>query len=145
MAKTEKRIIDFLWKDRTRHLGMPLSFTKYRLSKDRLFIETGALTVKQDEVQLYRVRDISMKKSLWQRIFGVGTITVNSSDKTMPEIILKNVKDPFEVKEMLNEQVEKVKIQRNVRIGEILENGQSYPDSDGDGIPDDIDEYDDNQ
>ena len=86
-----------------------------------------------------------MKKSLWQRIFGVGTITVNSSDKTMPEITLKNVKHPFDVKEMLNEQVEKVKIQRNVRIGEILENGHSLPDSDGDGIPDEIDEYDDNQ
>jgi hypothetical protein len=145
MAKTEKRKIEFLWKDRTTHLGMPLSFTKYRLSKDRLFIETGALSVKLDEVQLYRVRDISMKKSLWQRIFGVGTITVNSSDKTMPEITLKNVKHPFDVKEMLNEQVEKVKIQRNVRIGEILENGHSLPDSDGDGIPDEIDEYDDNQ
>ena len=145
MAKIEKRVIEFLWKDRTRHLGMPLSFTKYRLSKDRLFIEMGALSVKQDEVQLYRVRDISMKKSLWQRLFGVGTITVNSSDKTMPEVTLKNVKHPFEVKELLNEQVEKVKIQRNVRIGEILENGHPFIDSDGDGIPDEIDNYDDNQ
>ncbi|MBQ6543912.1 MAG: PH domain-containing protein, partial [Clostridia bacterium] len=118
MSKIEKRNIEYLWKDRKRLLGMPLSFTKYRLSKDRLFIETGALNVNQDEIQLYRVRDISMKKSLLQRIFGVGTVTISSSDKTTPEIILKNVKSPFEIKELINEQVEKVKVQRNVRIGE---------------------------
>lgn len=142
MSKIEKRNIEYLWKDRKRLLGMPLSFTKYRLSKDRLFIETGALNVNQDEIQLYRVRDISMKKSLLQRIFGVGTVTISSSDKTTPEIILKNVKSPFEIKELINEQVEKVKVQRNVRIGEIIDNTHGgFPDADGDGIPDDIDDH----
>ena len=38
MAKT---IIDYIWKDRKRFLGMPLSFTRYRLSEDRLFLSVG--------------------------------------------------------------------------------------------------------
>lgn len=48
--------IQYLWKDRKRHLGLPLSFTRYSLSEIRLFCEKGFLNLKCDEVLLYRVR-----------------------------------------------------------------------------------------
>ena len=62
--------IEYLWKDRKRHLGMPLSFTRYQLSEDRLFLSQGFLNIKDDEVLLYRVRDIDTRRNLWQRLFG---------------------------------------------------------------------------
>lgn len=124
--------IECLWKDRKRHLGLPLSFTRYQLSEDRLFVSEGFLNIKDDEVLLYRVRDIDTRRSLWQRIFGVGTVTVMSSDKTMPTLVLKNIKDPLFVKELIHKQVEEMKIQRRVRFGEIM-----TTDADGDGEPDD--------
>lgn len=112
--------LDYLWKDRKRYLGMPLSFTRYSLSEDRLFLSVGFLNIKDDEVLLYRVRDIDTSRSLWQRIFGVGTVTVVSSDKTMPNLALKNIKDPIAVKELIHQQVEEMKIRRRVRFGEIM-------------------------
>ena len=112
--------IECLWKDRKRHLGLPLSFTRYQLSEDRLFVSEGFLNIKDDEVLLYRVRDIDTRRSLWQRLFGVGTVTVISSDKTMPTLVLKNIKDPIFVKELIHKQVEEMKIQRRVRFGEIM-------------------------
>jgi len=112
--------IQLLWKDRKRYLGLPLSFTRYSLSEDRLFVSVGLLNIKDDEVLLYRVRDIDTERTLWQRIFGVGTVTVMSSDKTMPNLVLKNVKDPVFVKELIHKQVEEMKIQRRVRVGEIM-------------------------
>ena len=112
--------IECLWKDRKRHLGLPLSFTRYQLSEDRLFVSEGFLNIKDDEVLLYRVRDIDTRRSLWQRLFGVGTVTVISSDKTMPALVLKNIKDPVLVKELIHKQVEEMKIQRRVRFGEIM-------------------------
>ena len=112
--------IDYIWADRKRILGMPLTFTRYRMSEDRLFLSTGFFTTKDDEILLYRVRDISLTITLWQRIFGVGTVTVMSSDKSMPTLVLKNVKDPISVKEMIHQQVEQVKIERRVRLGEIM-------------------------
>ena len=115
--------IEYIWQDRKRYLGMPISFTRYGLSEDRLFISVGFLNIKDDEVLLYRVRDIDTARTLWQRIFGVGTITVMSSDKTMPTLVLKNIKNPVEVKEMLHAQVEEIKLKRRVRIGEIMGNG----------------------
>ena len=126
----------YLWKDRKRYFGLPLSFTRYMLSEDRLFISEGFLTIKDDEVLLYRVRDIDTSRTLWQRIFGVGTVTVLSSDKTMPTLVLQNVKDPVFVKELIHKQVEEMKIKRRVRFGEIM------TDADGDGDPDDFDDLD---
>ena len=112
--------IEYIWKDRKRYFGMPISFTRYALSEDRLFLSVGCLSIQDDEVLLYRVRDIDTSRSLWQRIFGVGTVTVMSSDKSMPNLVLKNIKDPIGVKEMIHQQVEKAKIERRVRFGEIM-------------------------
>ena len=111
--------IEYLWKDRKRHLGMPLSFTRYQLSEDRLFLSQGFLNIKDEEILLYRVRDIDTRRSLWQRLFGVGTVTVLSSDKTMPTLVMENVKDPIFVKELIHRQVEDMKLKRRVRYGEI--------------------------
>ena len=121
--------IEYLWKDRKRYFGLPLSFTRYALSEDRLFVSVGLLNIKDDEVLLYRVRDIDTERSLFQRLFGVGTITVMSSDKSMPNLVLKNIKDPVMVKEIIHKQVEEMKIKRRVRVGEIM--GNEIDDADG--------------
>ncbi len=126
--------IEFLWRDRKRYFGLPLSFTRYCLSEDRLFISEGFLNLRDDEILLYRVRDIDTNRSLWQRLFGVGTVTVMSSDKTQPVLALKNIKDPLMVKELIHSQVEEAKIKRRVRFGEIM------TDADGDGLDDDLEE-----
>ena len=112
--------IQYLWKDRKRYFGLPLSFTRYCLSDDRLFVSVGFLNIKDDEILLYRVRDIDTERSLWQRLFGVGTVTVMSSDKSMPNLVLKNVKAPVFVKELIHKQVEEMKVRRRVRFGEIM-------------------------
>ena len=124
--------IQYLWHDRRRRLGMPLSFTRYAMSEDRLFTSVGFLNIKDDEILLYRVRDIDTSRNLWQRLFGVGTVTVMSSDKTMPTVVLKNIKNPVAVKEMIHSMVEECKLKRRVRIGEIM----------GDGLNDDDDDLD---
>ena len=127
--------IEYLWKDRKRFLGMPLSFTRYALSEDRLFLSVGFWSIKDEEILLYRIRDISSRRTLGQRLFGVGTITVTSSDKTTPSLVLKNIKDPIAVKELLHTQVEEMKLCRRVRVGEIMT-------ADTDGDDSDLDELD---
>ena len=121
----------YLWHDRKRHLGMPLSFTRYAISEDRLFVSIGLLSIKDEEILLYRVRDISMSRSLWQRLFGVGTITVSSSDQSQPTLHILNIKDPTAVKELLHSQVEETKIRRRVRFSEIASYGNDDEELDG--------------
>ena len=120
----------YIWKDRKRILGMPLSFTRYAMSEDRLFLSTGFLSVSDDELLLYRVRDISVKRSLWQRIFGVGTVIVSSSDKSTPVITLQSIKSPMLVKELLHENVEDAKLKRRMRFSEMMTDMDTYSDED---------------
>ena len=108
-----------IWTDRKRYFGLPLSFTKYEISEDRLFQTTGFLNLRYEEILLYRVRDLQLVRSFGQRIFGVGSITVTSSDKSNPVLVIHNVKEPAAVKELIHQQVEDMKIRRRVRFGEI--------------------------
>ena len=120
--------IVYTWKDRKRILGMPITFTRYRLSEDRLFCEKGFLNIKQDEVLLYRVRDLQLNMSLGQRIFGVGTICVVSSDQSVPHLDLVNVKHPREVKELIHRSVEEAKDKRRMRTMEVMGGGDTAED-----------------
>ena len=130
--------IKTLWQDRKRHLGLPLSFTRYQLSEDRIFCIKGFLNIHEEEVLLYRVRDMELRMSLGQRIFGVGSVIVHSSDKTMPTLELKNIRTPREVKEMIFQAVEEAKEKRRMRTMEMV-GAQDDPDSQ-DGSEEDFDE-----
>ena len=147
MTKLKKTKTNYLWKDRKRILGLPITFISYRLSEDRLFFETGLINLRCEEILLYRIRDISVTISFWQRLTGVGTVTVSSTDKSVPTLSMRDIKQPREVKELIHTQVEKAKIAYRVRYTEMM--GDMGPgggagmgplsDIDGDGIPDMID------
>ena len=129
--------LEYLWSDRLRRLGLPLSFTRYSLSEDRLFLETVLLSTHCEEILLYRVRDLSMKISLGQRIFGVGTVTVQSSDKSCPVLELRNIKHPRETKEIIHQAVEQMKLQRRMRVGEVMGDDYHHDDVEDDHMDDD--------
>ncbi len=71
----------------------------YRLSSERLFITTGLLSKHLDELDLFRVNDVTLSQSFLDRMFGIGTVTVLSNDETTPTVIMKGIPDPFTVKE----------------------------------------------
>lgn len=123
-----------LWSDRKRVLffGLPLSFTTYRLTSNRLFINSGFLTQKQDEVRLYRITDVSLSRTLMQRIFGLSTIHCNSSDKTLGNFDIVNVKDGESVKELLSQSVEQERIARRVYTRENMVDAIDDDDVDND-------------
>ena len=99
--------LSILWRDRKRPIfGLPLSFTRYKLTEEKLLINTGFFSIREEEIQLYRIMDVTLKCSLLQRIFKVGTIHCCSGDKTTPEFDIKDVKNPSHVKELLSKNIE---------------------------------------
>lgn len=140
MAKSKYVPIEKIWEDRKRHMGMPLSFTKYSISEDRLFLEKGLLNLKSEEILLYRVRDIDLKMTLGQRICGVGTICIYSSDTSAPHMDLENVKDPRAVKEIIHKAVEEAKMKRRLRPMEVMgDDPFDDPSGESDIDPDELD------
>lgn len=63
-------MIEKIWSDRKRIMGLPISFTKYSLSEDRLFTDKGFLNSVEDQLQLYMIRDISLKRGFFSKING---------------------------------------------------------------------------
>lgn len=113
--------MDYIWQDKKRTIfGLPLSFTKYSLTEDCLFIETGFLSKREDEVRLYRIMDISLTVTVGQRMFGVGTITCDSADKTMGNFEIKNIKTPREIKEKISRLVEEQRTAKRVSSREYM-------------------------
>ena len=110
-----------IWKDRKRTLfGLPLSFTKYSLEEDRLFIETGFFNSVENEVRLYRIMDLQLSRTLGQKMFGLGTIEVKSADKTLGDFEIKNIKNSKEVKEQLSKLVEEMRDKKRVVNRELM-------------------------
>ena len=110
-----------IWKDRKRTLfGLPLSFTKYSLEEDRLFIETGFFNSVENEVRLYRIMDLQLSRTLGQKMFGLGTIKVKSADKTLGDFDIKNIKNSKEVKEQLSKLVEEMRDKKRVVNRELM-------------------------
>lgn len=121
--------LKIVWKDRKRPIfGLPLSFTKYMLLEDKILINTGFLSTKQEEIKLYRIMDVTLKCSLLQRIFGVGTIHCCSADKTTPEFDILDVKKPFEVKEMISKMSEEQRDKKRVTGKEIFTDSEDNDD-----------------
>ena len=95
-----------LWKDRKRICGLHITFTKYRLEGERLYVTKGLLRTVEDETLLYRVLDISLERTLADKIFGVGTIVLHCADQTHPQLRLENVRHSENVRAMLSEKIE---------------------------------------
>lgn len=109
------------WKDRKRTIfGLPWSFTRYRLTDDKLIVSTGLLSINEEEIRLYRIMDVTLKRSLGERLWGLGTIHICSSDKTTPEIDIKRVRQSSDVKEMLSDMVEAARKKNRVSAREFM-------------------------
>lgn len=119
MGKTD-RLSEFLdndviiWKDKKRYLGLPISFTTYSFDANRLYIRRGLLKTTEDEILLYRILDLTHRRTLGQKIFGVGSIFLNTADKSCPIVELKNIKNSDRVRKALSNIVEKERDEKRV-------------------------------
>ncbi len=114
---------ELIWSDRKRFWGMPLSFTRYRLIRKpgawfKLFADVGFTYSEIEEVNLYRICDISFRQSLFGKMLDTGTVILKSNDVSRPTFILRNIKNPFRVRDMLSEYIEQERKIHNVRLTE---------------------------
>ena len=96
----------FKEKKRTAFGGLPLSFTWYVIKEENLIVKTGFLNQKEENCYMYKIIDVTLKRSLLERIFRLGTISCSTGDVTTPTIELQHIKHYNEVKEFLLEKSE---------------------------------------
>ncbi len=113
--------IDSLWRDRKRTLfGLPWSFTKYRLTGEKLYVTTGLFSTKEEEVRLYRIMDVTLKRSFGEKLFRLGTLHVCSADKSTPEFDIRRIKKSRHVRDLLSGAVEEQRSEKGIVGREFL-------------------------
>lgn len=117
-----------LWTDKKRCtvFALPISFTKYEITASRLLIRTGMLNIREDEIQLYRIRDIAMTQSLFERWNKTGTLHICSTDSMTHDIDLKHIKNPRKVKELLSKLIESSRKNHGVYTSEVVGEGHGH-------------------
>ena len=83
-------------------------------------VESGVFSKKEEEIRLYRIMDLTLERSFVQRLFGMGTITCDTVDKSTPKLCIINVKDSRRVKELISEAVEKERVKKRVSSREYM-------------------------
>lgn len=140
MANLEKLTREYgeiIWTGKKCILGMPISFTRYILTDTKLVTKVGLFSIREDEVELYRVYDMALELPFGQRIVGCGTLKLLSKDSDTPTKELKSIKRPRDAKRLIDEAVRVQRDKYYVRGRDMI--GMNVPgahDLDGDGVYD---------
>ncbi|WP_420796411.1 PH domain-containing protein [Bifidobacterium stellenboschense] len=136
---------DILWSQRKRNwCRTPFTFTTYTLTADELAVKTGVLRETYDVTKLFRVVDMTITRSLLQRLFGLSTITLETRDQSSGgQTVLKNVIHGFEVRRVIQHAVDDARNVNRVSAREYMDSGDDgYAGGYGDDGYDGYDGYD---
>ena len=100
--------------------------TVYELTTQRLRVIRGLLGNSIEEMELVRVRDTKVTQSAGERLLNIGDVTVVSADATTPEILLRNVTHPVEVRELIRKAVQEERQRRNLYYREDIADDTSH-------------------
>jgi uncharacterized membrane protein YdbT with pleckstrin-like domain len=89
--------------------------TVYELTSERLKLRSGVLNKQLDEVELYRVRDYKLEQPFFLRLFGLGNISLQTSDRSHPHLTLRAVRNGEQLYEQLRQAVEQSRAKKGVR------------------------------
>lgn len=104
---------------------------RHELTSERIRLYRGVFNHKMDDVELYRVKDTSMERPFWYRMFGLSTLIIETSDRSQPRIEIRAVSDGDNLRETLRKQVEFWRDRKRVREVDFDENGALADGGDG--------------
>ena len=94
--------------------------TRYRLTTQRLFVQTGLIAKNLEEVELFRVKDVTLRQGVLDRLLGTGTVTVLSTDDTAPVLEIQGILHPLDAKERIRTAFRAARQREGLRTGEFI-------------------------
>jgi uncharacterized membrane protein YdbT with pleckstrin-like domain len=99
----------------------------FELTSERLKITSGVINQHVDEIELYRIKDSQLLRTWWMRITGLASINLETSDRSMPNLVIPAIRDGGEMRELLRKQVEIQRDKKRVRELDFDEAADSPP------------------
>ncbi len=104
--------VEFVERKRWVFFGLPFTFTKYSIKDDVITIDTGFLKRVENDCYMYKVQDVEHVATMWERIFGLGTIICYTGDTTHPRMLLEHIKNSKAIKNYILEASEEARLKR---------------------------------
>ena len=105
-------MIKFVEKKRTALFGMPLYFTTYTISEEMLNVKKGFFKITENDCYMYKIQDVRLKRSFFERIIGLGTVVCYTGDVTHPELKMVHIKNAEAIKDFIMQASEQARIKR---------------------------------
>ena len=128
------------YKERKRwtFFGLPFTFTVYTVENEKLTVNKGFFKTSEDSLYLYKILDVKLERTLFERIFGLGTVVLYTGDVTDKVLKLEHIKKSKEINDFIFINSEEMRKKRRTLNTQNLTAGIGNLDMDGDGVPDDI-------
>jgi uncharacterized membrane protein YdbT with pleckstrin-like domain len=98
----------YWWRSRSLH---------YRITSQRIVVESGILSKKMEQIDLYRVKDYVVERPFGQRVMGTGNLELETMDATTPRLRIFALKtDVVQLYEQLRSLTEADRHVRGVRL-----------------------------
>ncbi|HMJ92299.1 MAG TPA: PH domain-containing protein [Candidatus Acidoferrum sp.] len=91
----------------------------YELTTQRVRVRQGIMSKCTDELELYRVKDVTVFEPFWQRLFGLGNIIVTTHDASTPNLTMEALPGASQTREALRNAIEDCRDRKRVRIAEL--------------------------
>jgi conserved domain protein len=106
VMQSRRMKMEFRERKRWVFFGLPFTFTIYTVKEEVLTVDTGFLSKEENDCYMYKVQDVTLKTSLLERIFGLGTIICYTGDTTNPQLVMAHIKNARAIKDFILEQSE---------------------------------------
>lgn len=133
IKEERKRKMEYIERKRLLFFGLPWTFTKYTVRDEMITSNTGFLSTKENDCYMYKVQDVELSASLWERILKIGTIICYTGDTTNPKLYIEHVKNAKAIKDFILEASEEARMKRRTMNTLSID---ADVDLDGNGIPD---------
>ncbi len=105
-------MVEFVERKRWLFLGLPFTFTKYRVKEDMITISSGLFKTVENDCYMYKVQDVMHTATLFEKMFGLGTVVCHTGDTTHPQLMLEHIRNSKTIKEFILKESEEARLKR---------------------------------
>ena len=110
-------LLGVLWLLRAWYL---VASKRYRLTTQRLFVQTGLVAKHVEEIELFRVKDVTLDQGFLDRLLGTGTVVVLSTDDSTPRLEIRGILNPLDAKEKIRTGFRAARQREGVRMADFI-------------------------
>lgn len=104
--------MEYIERKRWVFLGLPFTFTKYTVKDDSVTINKGFFTKIENDCYMYKIQDVTLQQSFFERIVKIGTIVCYTGDTTHPELRLEHIRNSRTIKDFILKASEEARLKR---------------------------------